>query len=325
MDTPRKGPPCDCPETLAELRQRFYDEPACYRFLERLRWPGGFACVWCGSREEPLSSRRGTLACAECRHALSLVAGTTFAGTIKPLRFWIEAIWLAASGLYPADPRAVAGALRLGPSSDLGLYLDKLRRLLAPPDAPPLEGVVEIDRVRLTLGRADDCLRFPLEPCDVLVAVELDRDDADEPRRVRLRHVSHDLWQAMARYAAEVVAPGSAVRTAMPETSGEATLANARRIGRLLQASIGASGLVTPRTLPYALDEFGFHLEAGADATPGQRFHRLMRRAVGELAKPPLGRQTRSGSGVRRRFDAPEDEAPAPASADRTGERRGHG
>jgi transposase-like zinc ribbon protein len=38
----------DYPRTLLEFEQLFPDETACARHLERIRWPEGFECPFCG-------------------------------------------------------------------------------------------------------------------------------------------------------------------------------------------------------------------------------------------------------------------------------------
>jgi hypothetical protein len=38
----------DYPSTFHELEASFPGEDACLRYLERLRWPDGFACRACG-------------------------------------------------------------------------------------------------------------------------------------------------------------------------------------------------------------------------------------------------------------------------------------
>ena len=42
------------PGSLADLRAWFPDDAACLDYLDWLRWPGGFLCLW-GSRMRPLA------------------------------------------------------------------------------------------------------------------------------------------------------------------------------------------------------------------------------------------------------------------------------
>ena len=51
----RKPPrrPADIPHSLLEFQQMFPDEAACADYMERVRWPDGFACGACGARGMP--------------------------------------------------------------------------------------------------------------------------------------------------------------------------------------------------------------------------------------------------------------------------------
>ena len=46
------------PMTLQAFYEAFPDEASCWRWLRRTRWPRGFHCPRCGSRESSWLSRR---------------------------------------------------------------------------------------------------------------------------------------------------------------------------------------------------------------------------------------------------------------------------
>src|SRR5438128_1265562 len=82
----------DYPRGRAEFEAWFAAEAACRRYLAAVRWRAGFVCPACGAgRAWPTA--RGTARCAACGQQSSPTAGTTFAGTRKPLRAWFEALW----------------------------------------------------------------------------------------------------------------------------------------------------------------------------------------------------------------------------------------
>lgn len=83
----------DYPHTYREFTQRFPDEDACLRYIERLRWPDGFVCPACGARADPWHQTRGRLLCRSCRHQATVTAGTIFDKTRTPLTTWLEAAW----------------------------------------------------------------------------------------------------------------------------------------------------------------------------------------------------------------------------------------
>jgi hypothetical protein len=82
--------------SLGEFMRRFGTEEACEREVEAQRWPDGFECPSCGSREFS-NFRRGRLLyyqCCSCRHQASLIAGTAMASSKLGLRLWFEAAYV---------------------------------------------------------------------------------------------------------------------------------------------------------------------------------------------------------------------------------------
>ena len=74
----------DYPKTLTELEQRFSTEEACREYLFQLRWAEGFRCPVCG-HNDAWKLKGGLFKCTSCTHKTSVIAGTLFEGTRKPL------------------------------------------------------------------------------------------------------------------------------------------------------------------------------------------------------------------------------------------------
>jgi len=86
----------DYPKTLQEFDEWFTTEQACLDYLKKLRWPHGFVCPVCnGCKAWPMKT--GLYRCSICKHKASVVAGTIFQDTRKPLRLWFQAIWYITS------------------------------------------------------------------------------------------------------------------------------------------------------------------------------------------------------------------------------------
>ena len=82
--------------SLGEFMRRYATEEACEQELEAQRWPQGFACPSCGSRDYS-NFRRGRLLyyqCCNCRHQASLIAGTVMASSKLGLRVWFQAAYV---------------------------------------------------------------------------------------------------------------------------------------------------------------------------------------------------------------------------------------
>ena len=88
MSTMADLPHDDYPRTVLELEERFSSEAACREYLQQLRWPDGFRCPRClGERGWPVG-RGDLMECSSCHRQTSVIAGTIFEGTRKPLSMW---------------------------------------------------------------------------------------------------------------------------------------------------------------------------------------------------------------------------------------------
>jgi len=61
-------------------------------YLRQLRWPEGFVCPRRGGKQSS-PVRSVLLRCGDCRHQVSVTAGTIFQDTHIPLRLWYQAMW----------------------------------------------------------------------------------------------------------------------------------------------------------------------------------------------------------------------------------------
>lgn len=89
----------DYPRTLLEFQKHFPDEASCIRHLERIRWPEGFKCAYCGQVGDPYrtQARPRILECRQCLRQMSLTAGTVMHQTRQPLPIWFWAAYLVTT------------------------------------------------------------------------------------------------------------------------------------------------------------------------------------------------------------------------------------
>lgn len=127
------------------FQERYGGEAECIEALARHRWPAGYVCRRCGSRESyRLRSRPRIFECTGCGHQESVTAGTIFHRTRTPLRKWFLAAWWMAR-----DKRGVS-ALFLARELELRyetawLMAHKLRHALGEAASALLHGLIEID------------------------------------------------------------------------------------------------------------------------------------------------------------------------------------
>jgi len=137
------------PISLIEWQKRFGTESNCTKILEKVRWPQGFQCPRCGSKEYSFVETRKLYQCSQCRHQISITADTLFHATKIPLVKWFWAIYLTAS-----DKGGIS-ALRL--SKNIGVswicarnILKKIRTAMSHRDSIyRLENLIEFDDTML--------------------------------------------------------------------------------------------------------------------------------------------------------------------------------
>lgn len=147
------------PQSIVDLDRLFPDEDACRGYLSRLRWPDGFVCPRCESRDAWQASR-GRWVCRSCRYQATVTAGTIFQDTRLPLQLWFHAIWQILSQKNAASAANVQRSLGLRTYRTAWTWLHKLRRAMVLPGRVALSGQVEMDETYLggpeagTAGRA---------------------------------------------------------------------------------------------------------------------------------------------------------------------------
>ncbi len=137
------------PMTLQGFYDTFPDEESCWRWLRRARWPTGFRCPRCGSRQSSRLSTRDVEQCRACRYQASLTAGTILHKTRVPLRSWLLAVFFVARHKQGISALQLQRDVGLGSYKTAWLLLHKIRSVLRPDPARLLSGVVEADETYL--------------------------------------------------------------------------------------------------------------------------------------------------------------------------------
>jgi hypothetical protein len=222
--TPKRAPrrPAEMPRSLREFQAMFPDEPACADYMERIRWPDGFACGECGAKGEPyrFKATPALLQCRACRHKVSLTSGTIMHATKQALQTWFYAAYLVTTQTSGMSALAFQRQLGIKRYETAFLMLHKLRAAMVRPDRDLIGDpyVVEVDeafvggRTRKGRGVTD----APL----VIAAVEV-RTRVHEKSgrlgvyagRLRLRHIASREREELEAFVKENVLVGSTVRT----------------------------------------------------------------------------------------------------------------
>jgi len=158
--------------SLLEWQNRYGTERACEKVLVKIRWPNGFICPRCNSKDASYITTRKVYQCSQCRYQVSITAGTLFHSTNLSLVKWFWAIYLTA-----ADKGGIS-ALRL--AKHIGVswvtarsILKKIRTAMADRDSDyRLEHLIEFDDAYIGGKRTGKRGRGAAGKRPILVAVE---------------------------------------------------------------------------------------------------------------------------------------------------------
>jgi transposase-like protein len=287
----------DYPKNLLELERRFSTEEACRQYLYGLRWSGGFRCPRCG-HGKGWHSKNGLIQCAGCDYKASVIAGTVFEGTRKPLVLWFRAIWWVTSQKNGANARGVQRVLGLGSYETAWTWLHKLRRAMVRPGRDRLSGTVEVDETYIGGVKPGKRGRGAEGKALVLIAAQ---EDGKRIGRIRLERVKDASAKSLEPAVGRAVEPGSVVRTDdWNGYNGLKRLGYTREIARkdgivgdnllplcntvaalVKRWLIGThQGGVAHEHLDYYLDEYTFRFNRRTSRSRGKLFYRLLQQAV---------------------------------------------
>ena len=295
------------PETLLDFESMFSTDEACEQYLQRIRWPEGFVCPRCGSRNA-WPSKRGLFICRSCEYQASVTAGTLFQDTRKPLRLWFRAMWYVTNQKHGASALGVQRVLGLGSYTTAWAWLHKLRRAMVRPGRDRLSGEVEVDETYIGGLREGKRGRGSEGKALVVIAAE---KDGRKIGRIRLARIANASAASLQGFVAQAVEVGSTVHTdgwegyaglpglgyqrKVSVVSGQEKDTAAKLLPRVhLIASLlkrwllgTHQGAVAETHLDYYLDEFTFRFNRRTSRSRGKLFFRLAEQAMA-LEPAPL-------------------------------------
>ncbi len=139
--------------TEAQFEARFPvgDEDACRAYLMARRWPEGVRCPRCGnSAVYNLPSRKWHWQCTKCApggntgYRFSVIAGTIFENTNKPLRDWFKVTHLMLTSKKGISALQIQRQMGFGSYKTAHGMCHKIRAALIEPEVK-LGGIVEVD------------------------------------------------------------------------------------------------------------------------------------------------------------------------------------
>jgi transposase-like protein len=293
------------PVDVIDFQDMFSTDQACYEYLCLVRWPNGFVCPNCGATEAWKMKQR-ILRCKQCQKKISVTAGTVFQDLRKPLRLMFQAMWYIVCQKQGVSALGLQSILGLGSYETAWLWLHKLRTAMVRPGRDRLSGTVEVDETLVGGAHSGKRGRGAEGKELVLVAVEKTEHGLG---RVRLKHIPTASGVTLEKAVAELVEPGSTVRTDgwrgykrlgekgyihkvlihSEQELGEDPTPLVDRVASLLKRWLLGThqGGQQFSHLHYYLDEFTFRFNRRTSRSRGMLFYRLVQQAL-EVRPAPL-------------------------------------
>ena len=296
----------DYPHTWSEFLDQFSSEEACAAYLERLRWPSGFACPSCGSMTTPYRASRIRLMCKDCRHQSTVTAGTIFEKTRTPLRVWLAAAWYVTNQKQGVSALGLQRMLGLGSYQTAWAMLHRFRRAMVRIGRERLKGLVEIDETYIAITDRENptpALLRKSHTNKVMIGMAVEILQPKGFGRIRLRRLSSDSKECVRAFIQDSIEPGSIVRTdgsgsyaklheldyehernvmLGSDIPAHVSMVGVHRVAALLKRWILGThhGSIQPEHLDAYLDEFVFRFNRRSSASRGMLFYRLLQQAV---------------------------------------------
>ena len=291
----------DYPQTLQEFDEWFSTEEACIGYLKRLRWPDGFVCPICHGRKS-WHTGTGLIRCAACQRKISVIAGTIFQGTRKPLKLWFQAMWYVTSQKFGGNALGLKRVLGLGSYQTAWSWLHKMLRAMVRPERERLSGNIEVDET-LVGGEEHDGKRGRGAGRKSIVVIAVEVHEPKGFGRVRMQRIPDASGRSLITFVCNSVEPGATILTdswrgynALQQNgythrkvnlseSGDpahVVLPGAHRISSLLKRWIIGTlqGSISDKHFDYYLDEYTFRFNRRNSKARGLLFYRLLQQAV---------------------------------------------
>jgi transposase-like protein len=286
------------PMTFREFIKQFPDEAHCREYLYKLRFPNGFVCPKCENNEYWKIGDQ-LYECRKCGRQSSVIAGTIFQDTRKPLLDWFVAIWWVTTQKNGASAEGLQQVLGLNSYQTAWTWLHKIRSAMVNPNRSKLSGTVEIDEAYIGGESTGKRGRGAENKVIVTVACEL---DGKQLGRCRMSVIPNVSASSLHNFIIKNIEVGSQLITddwsgfSGIEAKGytrkiyvqkytedeDKMLPHVHTIVSLLKRWLLGThqGAVEPKHLQAYLDEYVFRFNRRKSAKRGLLFYRLLESAM---------------------------------------------
>ena len=285
------------PMDLIEFEKMFGTEEQCREYLIKLRYENEvYICPKCRS-DKSWRINAKIHECSSCNHQSSVIAGTIFQDTHKPLTLWFRAVWYVTAQKNGTSALGLQNILGLGSYRTAWTWLHKLRRAMVRPERDKLQGRIEIDEVYIG-GVKHGGKRGRGAENKVLVAVAVEVND-NKTGRVRLKVIDDASAESLHGFVEEVAQHGSTIITdgwsgynglsakcyvqeVKVKDDDESLLPHVHTVISLVKRWLLGTlqGSCSKEHFDYYLDEYTFRFNRRNSKSRGLLFYRLLQNAV---------------------------------------------
>jgi len=283
------------PVDQQEFETLITSDLACREYLKCIRWPEGFVCPVCHSKNawEIISDR---WECKDCSRQTSITAGTIFQDTRYPLAVWFQAIWYITGQKHGTSALGLQKVLGLGSYHTAWTWLHRIRRAMVNPSRDMLVGTIQIDETFWGSEKSGKRGRGAEGKTLILVAVE---HKESRLGRVRLLTIPDTTGETLIPTIKTLVIPGSKIETdgwlgysklsnfgyehsVIKNSINDEPLPQVHLVISLLKRWLLGThqGGIQSSHLDYYLDEFTFRFNRRTSRSRGLLFRRVLENAV---------------------------------------------
>ena len=284
------------PSRQLEFEKMFSNESQCEEFIINLKWENGFICPQCSNNSYWKQTRR-RLCCQKCRTKISILKGTLFEQSNKPLVLWFRVIWAMVAQKNGISALGLQKLMGFGSYQTAFTWLHKLRELTILPDRTKLSEKIEVDET--FLGGKQEGKRGRGAEGKIIVAVAVEVLEFGTGR-IRLMVIKDASAKSLKSFIETNIEKGSEIitdgwksyknmegykHTVTDKTillDSESLLPNVHRVASLLKRwQLGThQTYITSHKAQNYLDEFTFRYNRRTSITRGLLFQRLIKQAV---------------------------------------------
>ncbi|MCL2098389.1 MAG: IS1595 family transposase [Bacteroidales bacterium] len=301
------------PKNFQEFLEQFKDEESCRNYLFELRWSAGFICPKCKSTKKHWLTAKNMIHCGICGYQTSLTAGTIFHGTKKPLLLWFHIIWWIVAQKTGVSASNMTDFMGFGSYKTAWTWLQRIRRAMVRKGRDKIFGIVEVDKTYIggIERNTEKSAKGAATKTMVVVAAEC---KGKKIGRVRFRCIKEAISENLIPFIQDNIKQGSTVITddsigyaplqqthnykhevktgAKSGTDSHSLLPHIYLVGSLVKRWLQGThqSKVSPKYLPYYLDEFAFRFNKKISTNRGWLFYKLMQQAIetGQIGKSKI-------------------------------------